>query len=553
MKLKYLSGLLLLAAGLFVASCDDDDDYSIATGNIITEVTTGDATSITAVSAVVTGTVKDLSQSSSASYQVGVYYGTANDPSVSGSSVMGSIDANGTVTTTLTGLTTGTTYYYTTFVTLQSKVTTFGDVKSFVATDATVATLEATGITATKATLKGQYAGVDGLDEESLTTGVRLAQTAEGVTSGVSYATGQVSGLLPGTTYYYAAYAVVGGETLYGDTRSFTTLAQEMPYVDLGLSVMWASYNLGAEAATETGALIGYGDPTGLMRSDELTDYPSYDVRGGSEDAAFALDIDGSSAQESRMPSLAELEELIANTTQTEETVDGVSGIRFAAANGNSIFLPVTGYRDGTETEADGNGYYWGGAVDVTNTDYAITLSISGGEAQSSTMRRSLGLAIRSVRAYEQTGGLDIDNSKLVWGDLENNGRMRLELYNSYGATVNAPVVDLSLLTFSQNMSVTFTLSGIDGNLKDGAAGSYNAGLEFADGSWVAQYWSNLDGSSDWDAVVTGDGTYTVRMETSVTSTGANVFCVDIAGLWSDIVDTEQVTATIDAIDLDVE
>ena len=60
MKLKYLSGLLLLATGLFVASCDDEDDYTIATGNIITEVTTGDPSSVTAVSAVLQGTVRDL-------------------------------------------------------------------------------------------------------------------------------------------------------------------------------------------------------------------------------------------------------------------------------------------------------------------------------------------------------------------------------------------------------------------------------------------------------------------------------------------------------------
>ena len=241
MKLKYLSGLLLLAAGLFVASCDDDDDYSVATGNIITEVTTGDPFSITAVSAVVQGTVRDLSHSAAASYQVGVYYGTANDPTVSGTRVTGSIDENGTVTTTLTGLTTGTTYYYATFVTLQDRVTTFGDVKSFVATNAVVATLEATGITATKATIDGQFTGVDGLTEDDLPTGVKLARTAVGVQTCTVYACGLVRGLLPGTTYYYAAYAVVGGETLYGETRSLTTLTQEMPYVDLGLSIMWAS------------------------------------------------------------------------------------------------------------------------------------------------------------------------------------------------------------------------------------------------------------------------------------------------------------------------
>ena len=156
MKLRYLSGLLLLATGLFAASCDEDD-YTIATGNIITEVTTGEASSITAVSAVVQGTVKDLSGSASGSYTVGVYYGTAADPTTAGTQQLGSLDENGTVTATLTGLTTGATYYYATFVTLQSRLTTFGDVKSFVATDAAVVTMDATDVTATKATLNGQF------------------------------------------------------------------------------------------------------------------------------------------------------------------------------------------------------------------------------------------------------------------------------------------------------------------------------------------------------------------------------------------------------------
>lgn len=540
----------MLATGLFVASCDDDDDYSIATGNIITQVTTGDPTSITAVSAVVQGTVKDLSQSSSSSYAVGVYYGTTANPTAGGTRVTGSIDENGTVTTTLTGLTTGTTYYYATFVTLQSRLTTYGEVKSFVATDATVATLDATDISATKATLNGQFNGVDGVDEESLTAGVKVARTADGVQSGLAYSTGVVSGLLPGTTYYYAAYATVGSTTVYGDVKSLTTATQEMPYVDLGLSILWAQYNLGAEAENEVGALIGYGDTTGGLLSDDASDYPSTDISGTENDIALALDLDGDLSVESRMPTAAEIAELIANTTQTEETVDGVSGIRFTAANGNSIFLPVTGYRDETTVTADGNGYYWAGNIDASNTEYAASLTISGSAATASYTQRPMGLAIRPVRAADN---VRIYNGNLVVGDLEDNGRMRLELYNAYGSTASAPAVDLNAINFSQNMYVTFTLSGITGNLKDGAAGSYIAGLVFADADWYPSHWSDLV-AGPYEATVTGDGTYTVWMETNgEQASGAAVFCVDIAGLWADIADTELVQATIDSIELDVE
>jgi len=122
MNLKYISAILLLAAGLFATSCDVEEDYPIRTGEIISEITTG-AASVTAIAAEVTGTVKDLTLVSSGSYEVGAYYGTAADPTTAGSKRSGSVDENGNVVTAITGLTTGTTYYYATYVTLQDKVT----------------------------------------------------------------------------------------------------------------------------------------------------------------------------------------------------------------------------------------------------------------------------------------------------------------------------------------------------------------------------------------------------------------------------------------------
>ena len=139
MKLKYLSGILLLAASLFVTSCDDEDDYSASTGQVLSEVVTGSA-NVTAISAEVQGTVKNLAGLASSSYEVGVYYGTDGTPASTGIKATGSVDDNGTVKTILNGLTTGKTYYYVTYVTLQKKVTRYGEVKSFVATDVQVTT-----------------------------------------------------------------------------------------------------------------------------------------------------------------------------------------------------------------------------------------------------------------------------------------------------------------------------------------------------------------------------------------------------------------------------
>jgi hypothetical protein len=264
MKLKYLSGILLLMVTLFATSCDEEDDYSIRTGEIISEITTGSAT-VTAVSAEIQGIVKDLNLVSSASYEVGAYYSTDADPTTSGTKKSGTVDGNGNVTTSLTGLTTGITYYYATYVTLQNKVTYFGDIKSFVATNVVVTTNDAMYVTYSKATFSANITGTDDLG--TVETGVKLALSVDGITSGISRELTTVSGLLPGTTYYYVAYAKVGDGYVYGETKELTTATQAMEYVDLGLSVLWASSNIGADTESDAGTLFGYGDQTAMLTS----------------------------------------------------------------------------------------------------------------------------------------------------------------------------------------------------------------------------------------------------------------------------------------------
>ena len=103
MKTKYLAGAFLLSLVLATTSCSDDD-YSYATGDIISAVTTGDAV-VTATTAVTEGTVLDLSAYSASSYEVGVYYSTTSDPAA-GKKQTGSYDtASGAVSATISGLT----------------------------------------------------------------------------------------------------------------------------------------------------------------------------------------------------------------------------------------------------------------------------------------------------------------------------------------------------------------------------------------------------------------------------------------------------------------
>lgn len=76
-------------------------------------------------------------------------------------------------------------------------------------------------------------------------------------------------------------------------------------------------------------------------------------------------------------------------------------------------------------------------------------------------------------------------------------------------------------------MVVKFKLSGVTGNLKSDAPSQFIAGLEYADASWDPSYWSSFN-NYKYDALVNGDGEYSVWMETASQADGAMVFCIDI-------------------------
>ena len=525
-----ISYLLPLTSCLFF-SCSEDENYSASSNAVVTSITTGDA-AVTAISATAFGTVQDLSKIASSTYQVGAVYGTMSDPTNGGTRQIGSIDDQGNVSTAISGLTEGTTYYYATFVTLQGKVTKYGDVKSFVATDADVATLDAANISACTAVLNGQATGINDILASSA-VGFKYALSADDVATGVDVPVEETAGtfslkadgLLPGTAYYYAAYTKVGDGFILGNVKSFTTAAQTMEYVDLGLSVLWAKCNIGAEQETESGILTGFGDQSFYNRSTSNDDYTPWDIAGTEEDVLYNLSIDGEAKMKSKLPTIEQIEELINKTTQ-EYVVEGdVAGIKFTATNGNSIFLPMCGYRNGDDVVIDG-GYYWTGNVNELNEDYGKTLHLTANGASKGVSARAYGLSLRSVREEEPVEeGITIRNYNAVKGDIEGNGNYRFDIYNQWDGSGTGSdetsVLIPSEVNFKESISVTFTVSGI-GNAE------CNACMIFADGTWATQNWGYND-NGEGSVKIKGDGTYTMTLHGS--GSGLGVFAIDLIGL----------------------
>lgn len=172
--------------------------------------------------------------------------------------------------------------------------------------------------------------------------------------------------------------------------------------VDLGLSVRWASFNLGASATSDMGGLYLWG----YAGNDDVSNYeaPNVDKISGTEyDIVRAL-WGGSW----RMPSFDELEELAADCVWEESTLNGVDGMNVTADNGKSIFLPSTGWVlsggepvELAEREDIENGYYWAGdsfLLDSNRMGHSLHFSSLEGVDTNVTWSSNLfKLAIRPV------------------------------------------------------------------------------------------------------------------------------------------------------------
>jgi hypothetical protein len=163
-------------------------------------------------------------------------------------------------------------------------------------------------------------------------------------------------------------------------------------YVDLGLSIKWATCNVGATRPEEYGGYYAWGE-TEEKKNYEWNTYKwcngRYDTMikyctsssYGTVDNKTTLDLSDDAARVNwggswRMPTKAEQYELRDNCTWTWTTQNRVKGYKVTSKkNGNSIFLPAAGYRvDGSLFDAGSIGYYWSSSLETGYPYYAYFL-----------------------------------------------------------------------------------------------------------------------------------------------------------------------------------
>ena len=128
-------------------------------------------------------------------------------------------------------------------------------------------------------------------------------------------------------------------------------------YVDLGLSVKWATCNIGASKPEDYGDYFAWGEDE--TKSEYTRDNSA---TYGRTNYTFRDAAKKKWGGTWRMPTADEFQELIDNCTWTWRTMQGGhDGYRVTSKkNGNLIFLPAAGYRYGSPLNFAGTyGHYW--------------------------------------------------------------------------------------------------------------------------------------------------------------------------------------------------
>ena len=174
--------------------------------------------------------------------------------------------------------------------------------------------------------------------------------------------------------------------------------------VDLGLSVNWADWNVGATSPEEDGDYFAWGETS--PKSGKYVE-STYRYHDGSSYIHIGRNISGTQYDAARanwggswrMPTEEECEELRDKCTWTWTTYNGVNGMKVTGPNGNSIFLPAAGWRDGTLSGRGSLGNYWSGSLRESDSSRAWRLFFGSSGSYVDYNDREDGHSVRPVKA----------------------------------------------------------------------------------------------------------------------------------------------------------
>ncbi len=211
-------------------------------------------------------------------------------------------------------------------------------------------------------------------------------------------------------------------------TLAIAQAPEDVQAVDLGLpsGIRWASCNVGATTPEGYGYYFAWGE-TESKKDYSWTTYKyanvgeryhykftKYCTDASSGDNGFidnktVLEPEDDAATANwgdvwRMPTDAEWTELREQCTWTYTTLNGVYGYQVASkTNGNSIFLPVAGFRNGTSLYLQGTrGYYSSSSLLENYSDNVWIVTFNHEEVYRHSNNRNNGLSVRPVQDKQE-------------------------------------------------------------------------------------------------------------------------------------------------------
>ena len=230
--------------------------------------------------------------------------------------------------------------------------------------------------------------------------------------------------------------------TVKGLSFDATGTLNNYGYVDLGLSVNWATFNIGAESVTGLGDYFEWAEVEpyyvdGYAQSNEPVwkegkdkgyvinsnkyyttgqiEYQkgwqkycsdSYYGEDYYEDNLTTLELTDDVANSEwgdswRMPTADEMNELIQNCSWTWITINGVNGYRINSLKegyeDRCIFLPSAGIREYSDYYGNSSGFYWSGSLNTDDPSDAFGLYVDSYDRIVTSFERYYGITVRAV------------------------------------------------------------------------------------------------------------------------------------------------------------